>query len=119
MEKRYKVDQNDGTNVWHGVDGEASNSVCHKAWVDEVNYGIQRIPEKVASNLAKVRERSDVEFRTNWPTSNCMDVSDMLVPPKSAVLPMLWGFIKDAPERIWNDNEHMDLWDDVYWPVPW
>jgi len=38
-----------------------------------------------------------------------MDVSDMLVPPKSAVLPMLWGFIKDAPEGIWNDNENMDL----------
>lgn len=95
------------THIGHCVNREAGDSVSNKSRVDEIEDGIQSIPQEVPSrshiSSALVFEYS-VKNKGDIPAGNGMDISYSSIPPKSFVEPPVCILIQDTIQCVWNDD---------------
>jgi hypothetical protein len=104
------------THVGHRVDSKASNAMRDKARIDEVEDGVERIPQEVPCEYRDVSATTKgKKFKIkDTPGSDGVHMPHGIVPPKRAVLPIDGRLRHNAVQRIRHHDEHMRLRNDVY-----
>ncbi len=95
--------------------------VRDEAGVDEVEYGVEGVPEEVpAPTETPSAPRRSTRHRLrshDAPRSDSMHIAHLRIPPKRAVLVVLRRLVRDAPQSVRDDDEHMHLRYDVDCPA--
>ena len=109
------------TYIRHRVDGEARDPVRDEARVDEVEHGVEGVPKEVpmmTETPSAPRRSTKLRSRPHdAPRSDSMHIAHLRIPPKRAVLVILRRLVRDAPQSVRDDDEHMHLRYDVDCPA--